>query len=51
MGAVADRILAYDIPRLHDGAPIDEVIPAWFIVAGTWGWVGGCSIGAASSTR
>jgi signal transduction histidine kinase len=37
MGAVAGGILAYDIPRLSDGAPIDEVIPAWFIVAGTWG--------------
>ncbi|MFZ0140744.1 MAG: histidine kinase [Aeromicrobium sp.] len=37
MGAVAGVILAYDIPRLRDGAPIDEVIPAWFIVAGTWG--------------
>ena len=37
MGAVAGGILAYDIPRLQDGAPIDEVIPAWFIVAGTWG--------------
>jgi signal transduction histidine kinase len=37
MGAVAGGILAYDIPRLRDGAPIDEVIPAWFIVAGTWG--------------
>ena len=37
MGAVAGGILAYDIPRLRDGAPIDQVIPAWFIVAGTWG--------------
>ena len=37
MGAVAGGILAYDIPRLRDGAPIDEVIPAWFILAGTWG--------------
>ena len=36
LGAVAGGILAYDIPRLRDGAPIDEVIPAWFIVAGTW---------------
>ena len=36
MGAVAGVILAYDIPRLRNGAPIDEVIPAWFIVAGTW---------------
>jgi signal transduction histidine kinase len=37
MGAVAGGILAYDIPRLRDGVPIDEVIPAWFVVAGTWG--------------
>ena len=37
MGAVAGGILAYDIPRLRDGAAIDEVVPAWFIVAGTWG--------------
>ena len=42
MGAVAGGILAFDIPRLRDGAPIDEVVPAWFIVAGAWGlgrWV------------
>jgi signal transduction histidine kinase len=37
MGAVAGGILSYDIPRLRDGAAIDEVVPAWFIVAGTWG--------------
>ena len=37
MGAVAGGILTYDIPRLRDGAPIDEVLPAWFIVAGAWG--------------
>lgn len=37
MGVVAGGILAYDIPRLRDGAPLDEVVPAWFVVAGVWG--------------
>ena len=37
MGAVVGGIMAYDIPRLRDGAPIDEVVPAWFMVAGVWG--------------
>ena len=37
MGIVAGGVLAYDIPRLRDGTPIDQVVPAWFIVAGVWG--------------
>jgi signal transduction histidine kinase len=27
-----------DIPRLRDGAPWDEVVPAWFILFGVWGF-------------
>jgi signal transduction histidine kinase len=30
-------VLAVDLPRLQDGAPLDEVLPGWFILAGTWG--------------
>jgi signal transduction histidine kinase len=37
MTLVALAILSVDLPRLQDGAAIDEVVPAWFIVAGTWG--------------
>lgn len=35
-GAAA-MTLAVDIPRLAAGDPVDEVLPAWFVLAGTWG--------------
>jgi signal transduction histidine kinase len=25
-----------DVPRLRDGAPADEVLPAWFVLGGVW---------------
>lgn len=31
-------VILVDIPRLRDGAPVDEVIPAWFILSGVWGF-------------
>ena len=34
---LACAVLAVDLPRLQDGAPLDEVLPGWFILAGTWG--------------
>ncbi|GAA3183893.1 sensor histidine kinase [Blastococcus jejuensis] len=34
---VAALTLAVDIPKLAAGDPVDEVIPAWFVLAGTWG--------------
>jgi signal transduction histidine kinase len=34
--AVAVQLAVMDVPRLRDGAPWDEVVPAWFILAGTW---------------
>ena len=39
VGAVllAFAVLAVDLPRLQDGVPLDEVLPGWFILAGTWG--------------
>jgi signal transduction histidine kinase len=37
LAALALLVLAVDIPRLQDGDPIDEVLPGWFILAGTWG--------------
>ena len=30
-------VLAYDVPRLLAGDPLDEVLPAWFILAGLVG--------------
>lgn len=36
--AVALQIALADIPRLQDGAPADEVVPAWFILVGVWGF-------------
>jgi signal transduction histidine kinase len=35
--AVAGTILWYDVPRLLDGTAVDEVLPAWFILAGLAG--------------
>lgn len=32
------QVLLADIPRLRDGAAWDEVIPAWFILLGVWGF-------------
>jgi signal transduction histidine kinase len=34
---VAAAILSYDLPRLLSGAAVDEVLPAWFILAGLAG--------------
>jgi signal transduction histidine kinase len=39
---VAAGVLSFDIPRLLAGDPVDEVLPAWFILAGLVGlgrWV------------
>ncbi|MGY2082837.1 sensor histidine kinase [Blastococcus sp. SYSU DS0539] len=35
--AVAGAVLGYDVPRLLAGDPLDEVLPAWFILAGLVG--------------
>ena len=32
------QVLLVDIPRLLDGEPADEVVPAWFILLGIWGF-------------
>ena len=37
MSVVAVGALAIDIPRLQQGAAIDDVVPGWVILAGTWG--------------
>ena len=37
MAAVGAGVLAVDLPRLQDGAPLDEVLPGWFVIAGVWG--------------
>jgi signal transduction histidine kinase len=37
MSVVALGTLAIDIPRLQDGAAVDDVVPGWVILAGTWG--------------
>ena len=34
--SIALQAVAIDIPRLRDGAPPDEVLPAWFILVGVW---------------
>ena len=38
LGVVAAAILATDVPRLANGEPWDEVVPAWFVLAGIWGF-------------
>ena len=38
MSVMAVALLAVDLPRLQDGAPLDEVLPGWFIIAGTFGF-------------
>ena len=35
--AAAAMVLAVDIPKLAAGDPVDEVVPAWFVLAGIWG--------------
>ena len=35
---VALQIGLIDVPRLRDGTPIDEVVPAWFILLAIWGF-------------
>ena len=35
---IAVGVLAIDVPRLAAGAPLDEVLPAWFILAGLVGF-------------
>ena len=37
-GVVAALVLAVDLPRLRDGAPVDEVVPAWAVLAGVYGF-------------
>jgi signal transduction histidine kinase len=34
---VAAGVLSFDVPRLLSGDPLDEVLPAWFILAGLVG--------------
>ena len=36
-GMVAVLLLAVDIPRLRDGAPVDEVLPGWAVLTGVYG--------------
>ena len=36
--SVVLQAILVDIPRLRDGAPWDEVVPAWFILLGVWGF-------------
>lgn len=38
LGALAAVVLVVDVPRLQQGAAVDEVLPAWFILAGTFGF-------------
>ncbi|MFL6001219.1 MAG: sensor histidine kinase [Nocardioides sp.] len=37
MSVVALGTLAIDIPRLQQGAAVDDVVPGWVILAGIWG--------------
>jgi len=42
MVAVAALTLAVDVPRLRDAAPLDEVLPGWFVLGAVYGlgrWV------------
>ena len=36
--AVILHVVAVDVPRLSEGAAWDEVVPAWFILLGVWGF-------------
>ena len=29
-------VVLVDVPRLADGVPVDEVVPAWFVLGGVW---------------
>jgi signal transduction histidine kinase len=33
----AVAVLSGDVPKLVAGDPVDEVVPAWFVMAGIWG--------------
>jgi signal transduction histidine kinase len=35
--ATAVEVLTVDVPKLAAGDPVDEVLPAWFVLAGVWG--------------
>ena len=35
--ATAASVLSGDVPKLLAGEPVDEVVPAWFVLAGIWG--------------
>ncbi|MGI8900629.1 MAG: sensor histidine kinase, partial [Nocardioides sp.] len=40
--AVLVQIALVDVPRLREGEPVDDVVPAWFVLLGIWGlgrWV------------
>jgi signal transduction histidine kinase len=34
--AIALQVVFVDVPRLRDGDPVDEVVPAWFVLVGIW---------------
>jgi signal transduction histidine kinase len=34
--AIALHVVFVDVPRLRDGDPVDEVVPAWFVLVGIW---------------
>ena len=34
---VAGLVLVVDVPRLRSGAPVDEVLPGWVVLAGVYG--------------
>jgi signal transduction histidine kinase len=39
IGAAATlaMVLTVDVPKLAAGDPVDEIVPAWFVLAGVWG--------------
>src|SRR5918992_2959925 len=36
--AIALHVAVVDVQRLRDGDPVDEVVPAWFILLAIWGF-------------
>lgn len=36
--AVLAQVVLVDVPRLREGDRLDEVVPAWFILLGVWGF-------------
>jgi signal transduction histidine kinase len=38
LGLVAAFVLATDLPRLQEGAQVEDVLPAWFILGGVFGF-------------